>query len=1001
METETPQSFDWPLPEPGSDEEAEFEAEESVMLSAEDIRDALRSVPATTAEKFIDLIVRTFDDSPAPDESVRAIELILESDAPADFVQTALTAKENFKRLFVLCGHSRWLSQFIVRGGWRQFLRLPPESFSRPLQSRDVRRELERESEQSDVKSAIRRVVHLLMLRVLAREVIQHEPVETVADEISLIADGAIEFALESARQTLAPRFKTADANTRLCVIAVGKLGASELNYCSDVDLIFLHEGDERYAIRLAEAFIPLLDETTEDGFAFRVDTRLRPEGKQGRLSRTAESAIRYFFSFGTTLERQAMIKARPCAGDLSIGQRLVDGIQDWVYQRTLTMDEISKLKSLKRTIEKRTHDRDESFHDIKTGFGGIRDIETVAQFLQLLHAGRDTSLRPRDTLSALRALASGGVVNTVEAADLRDAYRFMRLLEHRVQVWEGRHTHLLPSDPQALAHVGACMGYQATRRIDQARAMVNELTRHTTRTRTLLKRLFSGLFMEGTTSAEAELVLDPDLPITQAALVLARYDFQNPEEAWRRIQALAIESSENALYSPRARTYLASMMPSLLSFCEQSPDPDFTLRNFERMVSQLGARTLFFELVAEDPRALSIFGGIAAHSHGLSEMLARRPGLVDEFIDRLQTFQRLDRGELEKELGIRVSLDESVGGALQWQYSLELLRIGLFDVTSRTPLFETLRELATLAEVILIEATRAAIRLESSRDRPCENPDDALTIIAMGKLGSNALNYASDLDLVFVWDDESTDRAIAQSFFTRVARRVQKTLALPGLSSRMYEVDFRLRPRGRSGNLASSVSGILKYFDSDASFWERIAGCRARVLPLGSKSLQQRVREAIHDFVFRDQPEASKVREIRHRVESDARSGDLKRSFGGTIDVEFLVSFLQMKHYASEPRLNQPDLLEAIEVLRESHRIDPDDHAMLTECYAWLRQTINRNQLVDGDPTSSLPDTDMDLFARRMGYSSTGDTTSGDYFEEELAWRRQQVRALFNRYVS
>lgn len=1004
-------NLDWPMPVPPDGDEPLPDAAEALQVAAEGIREDLLGLPEETAQGFVDLLARCFDKSPAPEESVAGIERILRHgpNHVAEFVRLALAQSVAFTRLFIALGHSRALARHVARDGWRSVMRLDDEALATPLNAADVAQGARsRLASGQEIRAALRANHHDCALRVLLREVLLRRPLEETGREISALADGALAVALENARREFAEKREWHEPpGFRFCVIAMGKHGAQELNYSSDIDLIFVFEGEgprgmagQQYAVKLAEQLIPLLDDVTEDGMVFRVDTRLRPEGKRGRLARSVQGTLDYYHSFGSTWERQALLKARPCAGDIALGAAMLEKLQGWVFRKYLTVEEINQIQDVKRSIERRTDERAETFLDVKTGFGGIRDIEFVTQFLQLMNGGRIPELRQRSTLGALHALAAHGVLKHSEALELADAYRFLRSVEHRLQLWEGVQTHTLPQDAPSLSRVGRQLGFSGPRRLDPARQLLTRLRAHTLHSRGLMVRLFAGLFGKPA-AEESALVLDPDLEPARAQEILKRYRFADLSGAHAAIRELAQESSENRLYAPRARKYLASMMPALLEFAGESPDPDATLRNFERIVANLGAKTMLFELVAEDPRALAVFGSIAAQSDWLSDILARRPGLVDEFIDGLQTFAALDRARLTGDLQARTRSADTPHDALFWQRDVELLRIGLFDVTARTPLPETLRELCTLAEVILQAAVDDALAREIGRDKSMVSGDPRrhLCVIGMGKLGSGALNYASDLDLVFAYEPGAVESGAEQAFYARVVRRVLDTLTQSGERGKLYDVDLRLRPHGAKGTLVVTIDELGRYLATEAGFWERIAACRSRVLEPATEAGARAVT-LLREFCYAG-GDAMQAREMRSRLQASGPTNDLKRGVGGTLDVEFLLAHLQMTHGADIPQLRQPDVFEALAVCRERGLIDARSHDAISEAYVFVRQCLNRMQLCDGKPHDELPQgADLEVFAQRMGYKPGGGQSAAEQLGAELDWHRSAARKAFERFV-
>ncbi|MCC6466118.1 MAG: bifunctional [glutamate--ammonia ligase]-adenylyl-L-tyrosine phosphorylase/[glutamate--ammonia-ligase] adenylyltransferase [Planctomycetes bacterium] len=1016
MNEPDPRTLDWPMPAPEAADEPAPTAGEVLQAAAEGIREDLQRVPDSDAANFVDLLARAFDGSPAPEESVTAVERLLRRDAAAvgEFVTVALKAPAAFLRLFVVLGHSRLLGRYLEAGGWRWFLAADEAALAAPVTAHavaDAARALIASGR--PVLPALRENHHSFLLRVLYQEAVLKRPMEEVARGISATADGALQAALCCAAAELRARGSPAEPpGLRFCVIALGKHGAEELNYSSDIDVMFVfsgeHPGAQAWAVKLAERLIPLLDQVTEEGLVFRVDTRLRPEGKRGRLARSVQSTLDYYHSYGTTLERQALLKARACAGDLELGQAMLEKLQPWVFRKYLSVEDINRMQEVKRVIEKRTDLRAETFLDVKTGFGGIRDIEFITQFLQLLNGGRLPQLRERGTLPALRALAAHGVLKQAEAGELAQAYEYLRAVEHRLQLWEGVQTHTLPSAPAELARIGRCLGLGGERRLDAARQLATRLRAHTLRSRGLMVRLFAGLFSSAS-HAESELVLDPDLEQAQAAPVLGRYGFRDLSGAYHAIRELAEESPENRLYAPRARKYLASIMPHLLEFVAATPDPDATLRNFERIVANLGAKTMLFELIAEDPRALRIFGTIAAQSDWLSGMLAGRPGMVDEFIDELQTFTALDPARLRADLHSRMASAREPAEGLFSQRDAEVLRIGLLDITGRTPLPETLRELCVLAETLLDAALDEALRVELSRDldgRPARDllqdaPRERLAVVGLGKMGSGAMHYASDLDLVFVYDPAAmADPAQAQTFYARVVRRVLDLLTAAGERGKLCDVDLRLRPRGRAGTLATTPEELERYLQGDAGYWERIAACRARVLP-GSGAIAARVAGILERFVYGAPADAAQMLDMRARVQREAAAGDLKRAAGGTMDIEFVLAHLQMRHGREQPALRNPDVLALLEAARQSGLLDARTSDELTESYTFLRQAINRLQLHSGQPLDAVPEgEELEAYARRLGYAASGGMAAGAQLLQELAYHRGRVQAAVQRIV-
>jgi glutamate-ammonia-ligase adenylyltransferase len=627
---------------------------------------------------------------------------------------------------------------------------------------------------------AFRRFRRRQTLRIGVNDVIRDRPLEEVTRDITRVAEVAIEVALSHALGQLTARFGVphgADGRpARLAVLGFGKLGGEELNYSSDIDLMFVYdrEGEThgRRAIDNAELYgrvvgevVRLLSAHTPHGQAYRVDLRLRPEGQRGPLARSLASTLSYYDAMGRTWERQALIKARPVAGDLDLGNDFLQAVEPFVYRMYFSFSEINEVKALKRKLERKAHAAGADDSDVKTGRGGIRDIEFAVQFLQLLNGGDLPELRQRNTLLALQALAGTGCLTDQEYQILDDTYRFLRKTEHRLQLLFDLQTHKLPEGTDELRKLARRMGYgeageQGSRRageqgsggeqqapavlspapplscspaspqarrpqldevpagpqldvralwVDPLDAFLHDYHAKSTLNRTILDHLLHQSFEDaddGTPAApETDLILDPHPDDATVQAVLGRYGFRDVRGAYQNLAQLAQESVR-FLSARRCRHFLASIAPRLLREVAATPDPDLTLTNLEKVSASLGAKAVLWELFSFNPPSLKLYVDLCAGSQFLADILVNNPGMSDELLDSLVLNRPRAAAELREELAALCANAADVGPILHSFQGKELLRIGVRDLLGKNPVAETAAALSDLAETILAQIT-------------------------------------------------------------------------------------------------------------------------------------------------------------------------------------------------------------------------------------------------------------------------------------------------------
>ena len=558
----------------------------------------------------------------------------------------------------------------------------------------------------------LRRFKHRETLRIAFGDLVVGHHFDQVVEQISFLADAVVEAALHFATRQLLEKWGQPQSangkNSRFVVFALGKLGGRELNYSSDIDLIAVYENDGKTSIKqksnqdffqkITRDFVKLINETTSLGAAYRVDLRLRPEGSRGPICCSSNSFLQYYDLKGRNWERQALIKARPIAGDLDFGADLLKQLKAWVYRPILNRVDIGEIKGLKRQIEHRTLVAGEERTNVKTGHGGIRDIEFTIQFLQLLNGGAIASVRTGNTLKAIRKLAEADCLNRQEADLLSQNYCWLRKLEHFLQIMFDLQTHTLPEDEVELTKIAIRMGYRQYFNVEALEQFQNDLQEVTDVNHRILDHLLHNAFAssdESETDSSAynavDLVLQSDMTDDEIDEILKGYGIVDSRNGQRMIESLAMESTL-FLSSRRCRHFLAAIVTPLLEEISQTPDPDATLVSLSSVADAMGGKGALWELFSFNPPSLALFVRLCASSDYLCSIVRRNPGLIDELIDSL-LMDRLPSIEW-----LRLNLNDLTTGAaepaiiLQSFKSLHHLRVGVRDVVGKDSIHETHR---------------------------------------------------------------------------------------------------------------------------------------------------------------------------------------------------------------------------------------------------------------------------------------------------------------------
>jgi glutamate-ammonia-ligase adenylyltransferase len=953
---------------------------------------------------------------------------------------------------------SQFFSDLLVANpDYLDMVRIPLRSSpSRAEMLGQLQGEVDAAYEDSAVLRVFRKFRQRQMLRIGTNDIIRDRPLEEITRDISRVADTALEVALATALRLTSRRFgdpyTSAGEPSRCAILAFGKLGGKELNYSSDIDLMFVYdeEGATRgnrvagitsddYFARVTTEVVRLLTTHTDRGQAYRVDLRLRPEGLRGPLARSLASTVAYYDTMGRTWERQALIKVRPVAGHARLGEEFIRRIEPFVYRKYLSVAEINEIKALKRRIEQKAGQSGGTETEVKTGRGGIRDVEFAIQFLQLLNGGDLPEVRQRNTLKALHALEDVGCLTDQEYRVLDDTYRFLRKTEHRLQLMFDLQTHRLPDRDDELRKLALRMGYQSPAPasddlrendiahrdgtpagpvLDPLAAFTRDYREKTDLNRKILDHLLHQSFQEqdGQAEPEADLILDPNPDPERTQSVLGKYPFKDVPAAFNNLSQLAVESVP-FLSTRRCRQFLANIASRLLRALSETPDPDMALVNLENVSASLGGKGILWELFSFNEPSLKLYVELCAWSQFLSEILINNPGMIDELLDSLVLNQPRTAGELAQELADLCRNADDPDPILHSFKDKELLRIGVRDILGKDSTIETVSALSDLAETILVRIAALQYPPLVTRLGVPSLPSGAVSrfvLLGLGKLGGREMSYHSDLDLILIYEGDGRTVPPPNSsrfdtfeltdnfhFFTELARQIIKVASYLGPMGRLYHVDMRLRPTGKSGSLVIPLAEFQKYYETGgAQLWERQALTRGRVVygdPDFATEVMAAVRKAAYDLEWK--PElCTEILDMRERVQASGSDRDLKRGFGGIIDIEFIVQMFRLKYGKELPSVRDPNTWKSLDALRDTGLVSQDEYKTLRSCYDFLRLVEGRLRIFHNRSLDELPEStdDLEKLARRVGLEGTAGTTPAQKFLEELDRHATQTRDLF-----
>lgn len=956
--------------------------------------------------------------TPSPEQALNAFERLAGVVPPENMAELA-ERKKRMAQCIMLCGSSPFLVNLMYRSpeilSWL-FLENAIDLHRSAGEMQDaVQFAVNETVDFTALQSVLRCFKRREIVRIAARDLNGLAPLEEVMRELSDLAASTLQAAYQVCRGCLVRDHgsplvagETAATEAEMTVIGMGKLGGRELNFSSDIDIIYFYESNNgetagvvnasgvkkgvislhAFFNKLGEMVSKALSQVTEDGFVFRVDVGLRPEGKSGDMAVSLRSAEVYYESWGQSWERTAMLKARPVAGSLELGERLLKTLQPFIYRKYLDYNLIEDMKQMKLKIDASLARSREGEVNLKLGRGGIREIEFFIQALQLVYAGKNPKLRERNSLRALDTLLAANLLDEEDHRKLQGAYRFLRSVEHRIQVVQERQTHNLPAKEEEMLALSRRSGYLRVNGLERFREVLEE---H----RSNVSLIYGKLFHSGDEKLELEVnpqimfLLDPKADSDLVKDMLAEHHFENVERAYDNLLSLRRGPVKTNL-TERSRRLLQKIIPLMIHEIFESPDPDMALIHLERFLTVVATRSSYYALLAENRQTIKLLVSLFGMSEFLSKILINHPELLDSLVARSGQSADKTKETMNDELDSLLEQSdyfEDRLDILRRYRNEEFLRIGLNDIHGLLLQGEVASQLSILGEICLAAAFRLAANELERFGRPTWQHEGSaaeayLAIIALGKLGGGELNYHSDLDIIFVYDHQGYTDGEKQisnhEYFAKLAQKIISVLTLQTREGYVYKIDTRLRPSGNAGPLVTSLDSFLEYHRKEAQIWERQALTKARVV-LGDSRLAGQLHDIIRHTIYGATIGGEgrhEIHRLRMRMENElAREKDgsynIKTGRGGMVDVEFAVQYLQLREGHLAPELRTTSTVIALKEIRTMGLLPDGGAQTLLNGYKFLRKLENRLRIIHDYSVNDLSGTKiyMNKLARRLGY--------------------------------
>jgi glutamate-ammonia-ligase adenylyltransferase len=996
------------------------------------------------------LTARTCSD---PDQALNALERLASSLKESGLGPVLSDARLRTILLTVL-GASRFLTNILCRHPELLNELFKPGAFDEPREEQSLLADLclliPDQTSFNDLLRHLRLFKQREILRIAARDLCGLSDLSTTTAELSNLAGACLQRAYEICDTLLRAEYgapltgRDGDEDRReaeLTVLGMGKFGGRELNFSSDIDLIYCYSCQKgetagiqdpsgrwsrrlplhQYFVKLAESITKAMHQVTEEGFVFRVDLRLRPEGRGGEIAISRDATEFYYENWAQSWERSAMLKARPVAGSRSLGDTLLKNLEPFIYRRFLDYTMIEDLKVMKQKIDRNLTREREGELNLKLGRGGIREIEFFIQAMQLIHAGKHPPLREKNSLRALVLLQAEGLIDAETFVILTEAYTFLRNVEHRIQVVEERQTHNLPVDAGEFARLARRCGFS-----DEGgfRKVLEEY-------RQAVSAIYRELFYTSEEEAREEVTpeitallddaADPDL----VRDLLRENGFTDPGRAYENLLILRHGAAYGHI-GQQARRHLDRIAPMLLKEVTASPEPDMAFANLVSFLGALRARAVFFALLAENRPIIKLLISLFGTSQFLSRGFIQHPEILDYLVYGANVVELKSRQDLRQDLDSLLERADGFEGrldVLRRFRNQEFTRIALNDIRGELRFRKGAEQLTLLAEVCLEKALALArdellprFGLPYCGTSPESKHEAEFAIVGMGPLGGRELNYHSDLDIIFIYEDDGqTEPATGsdadsfrplgnQEYFARLAQKIISILSSITREGYVYKIDTRLRPSGNRGPLVTSFEAFREYQEKSTRLWERQALLKARVVA-GPADFAERIQELTGHIAYDRPLPPDHVREIyrlRQEMERGNRTNDrlnIKTGRGGMLDVEFLVQHMQLLYGGVDSALRESNTLDMLKALRRGNRIENDEYVALANGYQFLRRMENKLRLIHDQSIDLLPGDASQLvrLARSLGYKGE---SPGQDLMDHFHRVTDGIRGVFDKYL-
>lgn len=772
-------------------------------------------------------------------------------------------------------------------------------------------------------------------------------------------------------------------------VIAMGKLGGRELNLSSDIDLIYLFDGTENLEpiFKFAENITKTLSNRTEDGFLYRVDLGLRPGGGKSPIAVSLEGSLEHYNYWGDTWERGALIKARPIAGNLELGNRFLEEVENFIYKRHLDYASIEDIKEMKFKLD--------SLHkvgDVKLGKGGIREIEFFVNAFQLIHGGTLKQLRSNSLLKTLEILTELKFISDDIRQTLESSYIFLRKTEHFIQLVEEKQTHALPTKSEDLQLLAKRVG------LKNEKEFAKEYSRITNN----VSEIYNKLFLESSQKIEqsgkefwelADFLTEGHISEEQATSKLSELGFKDPKTALIIIEIL-LNPKKGGL-TQRGRSLSRKIIPVLLKYVISSVNPDVSLRNVDRFLSSIGSRSSIYSVLLENPEICALLSKLFSTSAYLSAFLIKHPEYLDILTLRSVWKDYKSSEEMMAELSDTVKKEPDFEGkldSLRRFKHVETLKLSMMYLNGELEPGYLGNYISMIADAVVNVGLEVALK----EMKPAKSRKKEIVVIGMGKLGGREMGYNSDLDVIFVYNGDDHE------YYSKLGQKLISVLSIPTGEGFAFKIDMGLRPSGNAGALVSSLESFKNHHKKGAMLWERQALLKARVIA-GDKQLAKKVMSTIESFVYKQPLQDESIKEIsrlRKRMELELAKEtktkfNIKTGHGGLVDIDFIVQLLQLKHGAKLKIIRQTNTIEALASLFNEAIISESEFKTLDTGYKFLRRIENAVRLIQDKATSDIQIDDFNKAGEIIF------NTSGESLLKEYKSVTKKIRKIYNSYFS